>query len=271
MASSPPDLPPDLPDVAGDAGSLRTAGVLARVVRHEMLGSVRVQQQLLRAARDAHPDDGDLVLATAVADEMAGVLDALAVLAGVGAPAAPRPVRLASVLLPLVVHHRVPARCSAPALRSLVGPGTTPVLRNLLANAAVHAPDRVRLTSRRRGGSVQVRLHQSGPRPTEVVRALSHPHEPPAGAHGLGLWLVGLLSREAGVRVRTGSGPGALWTTTVEVAVAPACRHRAEPDGRGGRGEHGQRPETDGSGVGRDGGEADDVGEQDGGSCRGCA
>lgn len=256
-------------DHPAGADPLRAAGVLARVVRHEMGGSLRVQQQLLRAARAAHPDDADLVVAAAVADELAGVLDALAAVAAVGATT--RPVRLGTVLLPLVVHHRVPARCTAPALRSLVAAGTAPVLRNLLANAALHAPGRVRVTGRRRGTAVQLRLHQSGHRPPEVVRALSHPHEPPAGPHGLGLWLVGLLSQQAGVRVRTGSGPGAAWTTTVELAVATTCGHRTEPDGGGDRDQRSQRADADGAGVGRDGGDADDVGEQDGGPCRRCA
>jgi len=198
------------------------AHLLARVLRHELYGALRMQEQVLaRAGRAGTIDPGlapDLDLAHALAQEMIGVLDALAVLA---APIrVPRPVRLGDVLGPLLRHHDVNALCTRPAQDAVVDAGPVPaILRNLLANATEHAaPGTVRLTCRRRGPAVSVRLHQQGPRPPEIVHALRR-GQPPPGRQGLGLWLVRLLCDQHGATLRTGSGAGPDWTTTLELPV----------------------------------------------------
>jgi signal transduction histidine kinase len=207
---------PPPPDAASGAH------LLARVLRHELFGALRIQEQVLSRAARSLPGDPllvpDLDLAHALAQEMLGVLDVLAVLA---APTrAPVPVRLGEVLGPLLRHHEVAALCSRRAQDAVVDGGPAPaLLRNLLANATEHAPPgSVRLTVRRHGPRVCVRLHQDGPRPPEVVQALRR-RQPPPGRRGLGLWLVRLLCDQHGATLRTGLGPGPSWTTTLELPV----------------------------------------------------
>ena len=209
---------PPLPDDNAASG----AHLLARVLRHGLYGALRIQEQVLSRAVRADACDPslepDLDLAHALAQEMLGVLDVLAVLAAPTRP--PTPVRLGEVLGPLLRHHEVAALCTRPAQDSVVDGGPAPaMLRNLLANATEHAaPGSVRLTGRRRGHLVSVRLHQDGRRPPEVVHALRR-RQPPPGRQGLGLWLVRLLCDQHGARLRTASGPGPSWTTTLELPV----------------------------------------------------
>jgi len=189
--------------------------VLLRVLGHELVPLVTTQRGVLRrvvhrsdgaGAREGSPqerEDGsaaDLVLALALADDVAALLELLggmAATSGRGHPGRP----FAAVGSDLCRRHPgvrvhpspVAGRCQVDAVRL----GT--VLDNLVRNEAEHAGALPRVDGVVRRRRLLVDVHHRGPVPVRMVAALrSRSAVPTPGDRGLGLWLVRCLVGQMG-------------------------------------------------------------------------
>ncbi|GAB7046327.1 sensor histidine kinase [Catenuloplanes indicus] len=110
--------------------------------------------------------------------------------------------RIVPAVAATVPDGRLSVRVSASAARTRVHPRhTRQILTNLLGNAVRHGPadGRITLHARTRGRSLLLIVCDEGSPTPELARALRR-DAPPAGMHGLGLWLVRQLAQRHGGR-----------------------------------------------------------------------
>jgi signal transduction histidine kinase len=208
------------------------AGLLLRVVCHELGTPVRSLQSLTRALAEEADTDRQAVarLAREQAGHVASVLSqATEVAQGLhGSPLPDEPVPVNRLLpaaaaavpaqrLRIQVDERV-------AARPVAGRRTRQVLINLLDNAVRHGPPQgaVVLLLEPAAGALSISVHDEGRDCSPIEAALRRP-TPPAGMPGMGLWLVRQL-----VEVDGGSVTAHRTSEGVAVRVllpSPAARH----------------------------------------------
>ncbi|MFW5898935.1 MAG: sensor histidine kinase [Jiangellaceae bacterium] len=180
------------------------ADLLVRIACHELRGPVSTLRGLLDLLVDPRLDDASRAAAAGLAranvDHLASMLDLLAdgeLLAGRDDEPPPRP--LCEVLGEAARGRpRVTLRTVTGPVSPLVDPvRVRRIVDNLIDNSAVHGPVEgdIVVEGSGDGEHAVVVVSDSGTLPSSLTSALSAT-DPPPGPRGLGLWIVGALTRQ---------------------------------------------------------------------------